>query len=178
MPLWAYFTPTAAFYIADKETHPVHGSRAPVGVWCVRHGRNMIIATRYTVERVEGSDVFKIHNRDAPLCPSCRSLCSGYDTRPRRVIGDDGRAVVYRLRRVRCLICDVLHVELPDFMRPRKRYTGAVIDAVLGGRGECCPADDRTIRRWICENRPPAMSGVSGGCVVQSTYSDKKGDEP
>jgi len=148
MPLWGCNKPTAALFIVAVEPYPARVTLAHVGVRRVGRGRNMIIAIRYTVERVDGADVFKIHNLNAPLCPVCGSLCSGYDTRARRVIGDDGRAILYRLRRVRCPACDVLHIEQPDFMRPRKRYAAAVIDAVLDGRGECCPADDRTIRRW------------------------------
>jgi len=134
----------------------------------------MIISTKYIIEQAEGEGIFRIKNLDAPLCPDCGSLCSGYDTRTRPVIGDDGAAVVYKLRRVRCPVCEVLHTEQPDFMRPRKRYAAAVIDDVMTGRGESCPADDRTMRRWRRENHPPDMSGVSDGRVIQSSYSDEK----
>ena len=76
----------------------------------------MIIAQRYSIERIEGSEKIKIKNHDAPLCPTCGSFCSGYDTRSRSVVGDDGRVAIYRLRRVRCPVCDVLHLEIPDFI--------------------------------------------------------------
>jgi hypothetical protein len=136
----------------------------------------MIIALRYTVKRVEGTNKYKIHNHDAPFCPSCGSLCSGYDTRSRRVVGDDGGGTIFRLRRVRCPSCDVLHIELPDFMRPLKRYAAAVIDDVLNGNGACCPAEASTMWRWRCENHPPEMQSLTNGNMIKSTHNNKKGD--
>jgi len=108
----------------------------------------MIIATRYTVERVEGAEVFTIRNHDAPLCPLCGSLCSGYDTRSRHSIDGAGFVRWFALRRLRCPDCKKLHIELPDFMRPRKHYAAAVIDDVLDGSGDDCPADNTTMWRW------------------------------
>ena len=135
----------------------------------------MIIATRYAIEQVEGADAFKIRNHDAPLCPDCGSLCSGYDTRSRRVFGDDGRPTRYKLRRVRCPLCDVLHLEQPDFMRPRKHYAATVIYAALEGDGNC-PAENTTIWRWRKENYPPGLQCLSDGSAVESAHTDKKGD--
>jgi hypothetical protein len=138
----------------------------------------VIVMHRYLVERVEGAEVFRVQNLDAPLCPSCGSLCSGYDTRLRSVTGSDGCVAMYRLRRVRCPVCGILHLEMPDFMRPRKRYAAAVIDAVLEGHGECCPAEASTMWRWLRENHPPAMQCPKAGGMVQSTQSDTEEDEP
>ena len=117
----------------------------------------MIIITRYVVEQEPGAEAFRVRNLDAPLCPFCGSLCSGYDTRPRRVIGDDGGALVYRLRRVLCPACDKLHLEIPDFMRPRKHYAASVITDVLDGGGSDCPAEATTMWRWRRENHPPGL---------------------
>ena len=136
----------------------------------------MIIAYRYHVERVMDTEVFRIRNHDAPLCPDCGSLCSGYDTRSRRVIGDDGQTTIYRLRRVRCPVCDVLHIELPDFMRPRKHYAAAVIDNAVAGDGGDCSAENTTIWRWR-KNHPPGLQCLSSESVLQSTHTDKKGDK-
>ena len=142
------------------------------GVYCV--SVDMIIAKRYTIEQIEGVGVFRIINLDAPFCPDCGTLCSGYDTRLRSVISSDGQTNVYRLRRLQCLVCDALHIEQPDFIFPRKRYAAEVIDKVLNGRSEDCPADDRTMRRWLHENHPPEVSGVLEEGVVLSTHDDKK----
>jgi hypothetical protein len=135
----------------------------------------MIIASRYRIEKDDCGGVYRVRNLDAPLCPSCGSLCSGYDTRSRQSIDGAGGVRRFALRRLRCPACNALHIELPDFMRPRKRYAAEVIDAVVEGRGECCPADDRTMRRWRRENHPPEMSCFLSGDAVQSIHTDQRG---
>ena len=81
-----------------------------------RDGLGMIIAKRYTVLHCDDGRHFKIKNKDAPLCPSCGVLLSGYDTRLRHCIGVDGEIRWFKLRRLRCPSCRKLHLELPDFM--------------------------------------------------------------
>lgn len=108
----------------------------------------MIIATRFAVDFDQELGVFFIINRDAPVCPDCGQLLSGYDRRRRHVINGSGEKLWFRLRRLRCVRCEKLHLELPDFMVPRKHYEGWVIDEVLAGCSQACPADDSTIRRW------------------------------
>jgi hypothetical protein len=132
----------------------------------------MIVATRYAIEK--DSHVWRVHNLDAPICPVCGALCSGYDTRKRHSIDSAGCIRWFALRRLLCPSCGKLHTEIPVFMRPRKRYAADVIEAVIEGRGADCPADDRTMRRWRRENHPPDMSGFSGGNALQSTHTDKK----
>lgn len=121
---------------------------------------------------------YRVRRREAPLCPFCRVLCSGYDTRSRQVVGGDGKVTVFRLRRVRCPQCKALHLELPGFMRPHKHYSAAVISDALEGSGADCPAEKSTIWRWRQENHPPALQCPPAGAVVQSTYSDTKGENP
>lgn len=107
----------------------------------------MIIAKNYDIsERADGRVVIK--NHDAPLCPSCGVLMSGYDTRLRHCIGSDGTSRWYSLRRMRCPSCEHLHLELPDFMEPKKHYGSQVIRDTLAGIEKGCPAEDSTIRRW------------------------------
>jgi hypothetical protein len=137
----------------------------------------MIIARRYITERADDTNTWRVKNLDAPFCPSCGSLCSGYDTRARSVAGEDGNVMLFRLRRLLCPVCGKLHTEVPAFMRPRKRYTAEVIDAVIDGRGESCPADERTMRRWRRENHPPEMSGLSQETVINLSHNVKKGAE-
>ena len=107
----------------------------------------MIIVYRYSIERTDEAVLLRVRNLDAPLCPDCGSLCSGYDTRLRYVVSDDGKTTTYRLRRVRCPVCKILHLELPDFMRPRKHYAASVINKAVEGDTNC-PADSSTIWRW------------------------------
>ena len=136
----------------------------------------MIIVTRYVVEPAEPPGTYRVRALAAPFCPVCGSLCSGYDSRPRRAVGDDGIVTIYRLRRVRCPSCGALHVELPDFMRPGKHYAAAVIDGVLSGHGECCPAEGSTMWRWRRDNRPPGLQCFSVGEEVGLRHSNTKED--
>jgi hypothetical protein len=108
----------------------------------------LIIATHYTEEYDEARGVYKIRNMEAPLCPDCGQLLSGYDTRARHVVESSGRIRWFRLRRLKCPSCGTLHLELPDFMEPKKHYEAQLIEEVRAGRSDSCPADDSTIRRW------------------------------
>jgi len=117
----------------------------------------MIIATYYTVEHDVTRDIYKIRNMEAPLCPDCRVLLSGYDTRTRHVIDSSGIKHCFLLRRLRCPNCKAIHLELPDFMQPKKHYEAQLIADVVAGHSEYCPADDSTIRRWKLTNNPPGL---------------------
>ena len=115
----------------------------------------MIIATHYTVERGEAPGTYKIRNMDAPICPDCGQLLSGYDTRARHVVDGSGSVYWFQLRRLQCLSCGKIHLELPDFMQVRKHYEAQLIRDVLAGRSDSCTPDDSTIRRWRREKSPP-----------------------
>lgn len=117
----------------------------------------LIIAINYTVEYDEARKVYKIRNKDAPFCPDCGQLLSGYDTRARHVIDSAGQICWYRLRRLKCPGCKKLHLELPDFMAPKKHYEARLIEDVIAGRLDSCPADDSTIRRWKNGKYPPSL---------------------
>lgn len=91
----------------------------------------MVTATRYMVEKLEGRDKYQILNQDAPLCPSCGALLSGYDTRARHIVSGEGRSIWFRLRRLRCPVCCRLHLEVPDFVRANKHYTADMIRLLL-----------------------------------------------
>lgn len=107
----------------------------------------MIVATNYET-RTDPDGCRRILNKRAPLCPDCGALCSGYDTRRRKMIAADGSVIVYKLRRVRCPECGRLHIEAPDVMAPRKHYERAAIDAARAGSAAPCAAENSTIRRW------------------------------
>lgn len=117
----------------------------------------MVTATHYTVKKLEDGGEYRIQNHNAPLCPVCGTLLSGYDTRARHIISGDGRPVWFRLRRLRCPVCHCLHLEVPDFMQANKHYTANMIAAVIAGGAGSCPADDSTIRRWKNEDHPPSL---------------------
>lgn len=108
----------------------------------------MVIATRYVIKRIPGSGLYSIRNVEAPACPVCGALLSGYDTRLRCVLNDTGQNMRFQLRRLRCPTCCRLHLEIPDFMAPHKHYSASVIKRARAGDIDTCPADDSTIRRW------------------------------
>lgn len=116
----------------------------------------MVLTDNYTIEYDGELGRYKIKNLDAPLCPDCGRLLSGYDTRVRHTINDIGVSQWYVLRRLRCANCDKLHLEAPDFIQPRKHYKKGVIADAVAGKGTSCPADNSTIRRWS-KNRPPGL---------------------
>ena len=101
----------------------------------------MVIATRYTIGREADTEAYYICSREAPFCPVCGTLLSGYDRQTRHVIGASGKVYWFSLRRLRCPCCKRLHLEMPDFMRPKKHYEASVIDDVMAGRLDTCPAD-------------------------------------
>ncbi len=108
----------------------------------------MIIAHDYHVEYDDNAKAYRVTGRFAAICPDCRRLLSGYDTRKRVVIGDDGKPAVFLLRRFRCRECGKLHLEIPDFISPHKHYSAETIRQAIQDGGKTCPADDSTIRRW------------------------------
>lgn len=107
----------------------------------------MIVATNYEI-KTDPDGCRRILNRAAPLCPDCGAVCSGYDTRRRKMISTAGDVTIYKLRRLRCPGCGRYHVELPDIMAPRKHYERAAIDAARAGSAADVAAEDSTIRRW------------------------------
>lgn len=84
-------------------------------------------------------------------CPICGGKLSGRDSRVRQLIGADGNVMRLRIRRLRCKGCGRIHSELPDIVQPFKHYASAVIQEVLDGNTDGCPAEDSTIRRWRLE---------------------------
>ena len=99
----------------------------------------MLVATHYTVSLDIGKGVYVVRNKDAPMCPECGVLMSGYDHRKRKVIGADGKPRIFLIRRLRCSVCRQI---------PYKHYASEVIKAVQQRDSSLCPADDSTIRRW------------------------------
>ena len=102
-----------------------------------------------------------IRRRAGCLCdPELRSAALsclwGYHVR-RHAIDSAGVSHWYLLRRWRCPACQSFHLELPDFMAPRRHYEAETIRDVQIGDGESCPADDSTIRRWKKAEALPAL---------------------
>jgi len=113
----------------------------------------MVQTNRYVI--INENSASRVRSHEAVFCPVCAYICTGYDTRTRNVIGDDGAVEVYLLQRVKCKSCKTFHVVLPDFIQPYKHYSKAVINNVLTGSGDDCHAENSTIWRW--KNYPPSL---------------------
>ena len=84
-------------------------------------------------------------------CP----LCGGrliYRDRKRRVQKNYGGECEYLLvRRLRCVQCKRLHIELPDYLYPYKHYTSDMISMVVEDTDELYIEDfpcKLSIKRW------------------------------
>jgi len=83
-------------------------------------------------------------------CPYDNGELKYRDSKERNSKNIEGKVDCYRLRRLRCLVCAVLHTEIPDIIQPYKHYNARVIQSVLDGNkeAESCNADTSTFRRW------------------------------
>lgn len=83
-------------------------------------------------------------------CPCCQAALNPYDRRDRKCRDENGDWRVLVIRRLRCKNprCRRIHVELPDFLVPYKRYQVGVIAAVLGGTARIAPLEESTRQRW------------------------------
>ncbi len=116
--------------------------------------QKMIITKHYEIMKYD-SNAYSIKSLEAAFCPACKVLMSGYDTRRRHCIERDGTYRWYLLRRLRCPECKRIHLEMPDFMEPKKHYNAQLIRDTVSGIEVSCPAEDSTIRRW--KNNPPGL---------------------
>jgi len=55
--------------------------------------------------------------------------------------------ITLKIRRLKCQKCRKIHHELPDCIVPYKRHGAETIEAIIDGRSEEVPCDNRTIRR-------------------------------
>lgn len=70
------------------------------------------------------------------------------DSRKRTVLDESGEKYVFRLRRFFCDTCKNIHLELPDCVVPRKRYSKDAINMVVSGKCDYYIMDQSTIYRW------------------------------
>ena len=86
-------------------------------------------------------------NKDIPLCPVCNAPTKARDSRKRLVKDSAGSLYPFQLRRLQCLKCGLIHIELPDCIEPQKHYFKLTIARAIENNNTCA-ADDSTIRRW------------------------------
>ncbi len=92
------------------------------------------------------------------------------DTRNRKCIMDNGERRTYRIRRLRCMECGLIHQELPDFMMPFKHYESKVIEKEIDGGQDHCPAPPTTRQRWLLFFR--SFSKMAEAILQRSWYSN------
>lgn len=102
----------------------------------------MIVTKHYAVTYDAERDAYAILSSEVPRCPVCGAIMCGHGIRRRHAIDSAGVSHWYLLRRWRCPACQSFHLELPDFMAPRRHYEAETIRDVQIGDGESCPADD------------------------------------
>ncbi|NLM79479.1 MAG: hypothetical protein GX173_15600 [Ruminococcaceae bacterium] len=108
-------------------------------------------------------------------CPVCQGLLKYYDRRKRKALNGRGEQEVYSLRRLRCCSCKRLHLELPWFLIPYKRYRLEVIEEVIAGRAEQAPVEERTrqkIKAWYRQIKTHFL-GVWRFCITHGFASPK-----
>lgn len=76
------------------------------------------------------------------------------DSKKRIVRDIYGEKYTFNLRRFKCENCNVLHEEIPDFIKPYKHYSKAAIETAISGKCDFYAMEDITVYRWKKENTP------------------------
>ncbi len=106
----------------------------------------MIFLTEYTILLHNGC--YYAVAAKHPACPICGSELTVRDSRKRKAKDASGKEYIFKLRRLLCIHCAQIHLEVPDCLQPNKHYFRDTISAVINDSIEYCAADDSTIRRW------------------------------
>ena len=107
----------------------------------------MVIISEYDVIATGNSEYF-CRSYETPACPCCSGDLIYRDRRRRIMRTFGGKASYIQLRRLRCLACRRLHLELPDCLVPQKHYALEVVEDVLDGAST--PEDEST-ENYPCE---------------------------
>ncbi len=97
---------------------------------------------------IDGTRYCVIVGIEAIPCPICGGRLYHYDSRERSVRIDEELFYYFLLRRLRCIDCVKIHLELPDFLLPRQRCFKSVIERAVGGTPIAIVKDPRTPDRW------------------------------
>ena len=91
---------------------------------------------------------FSFTSRETPVCPHCGTELVYRDTCSRHYKLDGGKRVWFRIRRLKCPHCKVLHRELPDVLAPFKHYR---LDIIMGMLDGSLTTDDLKYENYPCE---------------------------
>lgn len=96
-------------------------------------------------------------NNNESTCPCCGGDLKYYD-KVQRIVRTKGRASKQvQIRRLKCVKCEAIHRELPDYILPYKQYEVEIIKGVLEGLITCETLDyedypcETTMIRWISQ---------------------------
>jgi hypothetical protein len=111
----------------------------------------MIIVTPKKTKRKSNTGYLIIETDTTPPCPICDGELCYRDNRLRLLNDAVGFVERYLLRRLRCVVCKKLHLEIPDNIVPYKHYDANAIQSVIDrkdGQLPDCAASMTTQRRW------------------------------
>ena len=91
---------------------------------------------------------FSFTSRETPVCPHCGGELVYRDTCSRHYKLGGGKRVWFRIRRLKCPHCNVLHRELPDVLAPFKHYR---LDIIMGMLDGSLTTDDLKYENYPCE---------------------------
>jgi hypothetical protein len=123
----------------------------------------MICLAKYRLV-LDQNNRYHVKSEEKSLCPVCGCLeLKVIGSRKRNALPGDGETIILIIRRLRCKNCRKIHHELPDILVPYKRYTSAVIEAIIDDATTevCCEESSITrIKRWFAE-----VSGYIAGSL-------------
>ena len=108
----------------------------------------MIIINHFRKNSREDGLIYII-SEEVHSCPKCGGQLNNKDYRERQGWTKYGDKHHYLLRRLQCKECGAIHIELPYFLLPYKRYNAEAIESVLNGKDSDCVASIRTKKRWL-----------------------------
>ncbi len=98
---------------------------------------------------------------NASTCPKCGCELKHYDRVDRLVRTKGGIKQKTKIRRLRCVGCNGLQRELPDYIFPYKQYESEIIQGVVDGLITCETIGfedypcEMTMIRWTREKHSP-----------------------
>ena len=108
----------------------------------------MIIINHFRKHGRAGGQIYII-SEEVHKCPKCGGVLKTKDYRERQGWTKYGDKLYYLLRRLHCKECGAIHIELPYFLLPYKRYNTEAIECVLNREDSDCVASIRTKKRWL-----------------------------
>ena len=93
----------------------------------------MIIVSNYRLRRNQNNSTFTVISLEKSICPFCGGELVYRDRRRRIMRGYSEEVDFLMVRRLKCVSCRHLHVELPDCVTPYKQFKTEIIENVVDG---------------------------------------------